>query len=326
MTDRQGRILVIRGGAIGDFILTLPVFAALRSAFPTTEITVLGYPQIAELAVAGGLADAACAIEGRDLSLFFSATAGPHLPLEQAAFFAGFDLILSYLYDPDHIFEANVRRSSKAQYLAGPHRPGPNSGQHATELFLEPLQRLAIFDADPVPRLKLLRQAESPAAIEGNGHRQPRANGWLGAHPGSGSERKNWPEDRWARLLPPLAESTPANLLLVGGEAEEGRLERLAERWPRQRLRIVQNEPLVRLAEQLADCTAFVGHDSGITHLAAALGLPVLALWGDTDAAVWSPRGRQTRIIRHQDGLQELAEEEVLIALLDLMSAGEDSQ
>jgi heptosyltransferase-3 len=50
------RILVIRGGAIGDFILTLPVLAALRERFPGVEIEVLGYPHIASLALSGGLA------------------------------------------------------------------------------------------------------------------------------------------------------------------------------------------------------------------------------------------------------------------------------
>ena len=54
---RDGRILVIRGGAIGDFILTLPVLAALRAQFPQARLVVLGYPHIASLALAGELAD-----------------------------------------------------------------------------------------------------------------------------------------------------------------------------------------------------------------------------------------------------------------------------
>ena len=57
------RILVIRGGAIGDFILTLPVLAALRDRFPQAEIEVLGYPRVASLALSGGLAKAVHALE-----------------------------------------------------------------------------------------------------------------------------------------------------------------------------------------------------------------------------------------------------------------------
>ena len=72
MSRTQGKILVIRGGAIGDFILTLPVFAALREQFPQTWLEVLGYPHIAQLAFAGGLADGTRSIEARALAGFFA--------------------------------------------------------------------------------------------------------------------------------------------------------------------------------------------------------------------------------------------------------------
>lgn len=68
----DNKILVIRGGAIGDFILTLPVLTALRAQFPQTRLEVLGYPHIAQLAVAGGLSDAARAIDARPLAGFFA--------------------------------------------------------------------------------------------------------------------------------------------------------------------------------------------------------------------------------------------------------------
>lgn len=324
MAGRQGRILVIRGGAIGDFILTLPVFAALRRAFPSAHITVLGYPWIAGLALAGRLVDEVQALEGRDYALFFSPKVGADLPAEPAAFFAGFDLIVSYLFDPDRTFETNVHRVSQAQFFAGSHRPGTGLGRHATEVFLEPLQALAIFDADPVPRLRLPRSSAG-VKLRGNGQHPPAGTGWLGAHPGSGSERKNWPEERWARLLAELSRHTPESLLLVGGEAEQDRLSRLAPHWPADRLRIARNEPLVQLATRLAGCTAFLGHDSGITHLAAALGVPVLAMWGETDPAIWSPRGSGARLLRPEHGLGTLSEERVLAGLLDLLAAGKDA-
>jgi len=66
------RILVIRGGAIGDFILTLPVLTALGERFPGAAIEVLGYPRIATLALLGGLAKAVHAIESPGLAAFFS--------------------------------------------------------------------------------------------------------------------------------------------------------------------------------------------------------------------------------------------------------------
>src|SRR5881397_215470 len=117
----RGKILVIRGGAIGDFILTLPVFAALRQQFPDAPLEVLGYRHIAQLALAGGLADDVKSIEARALASFFARDG--RLDQSLARYFAGFALIISYLYDPDEIFQSNVGHSSAAQLIVGPHRP-----------------------------------------------------------------------------------------------------------------------------------------------------------------------------------------------------------
>jgi hypothetical protein len=68
----ENKILVIRGGAIGDFILTLPVFAALRGQFPITTLEALGYPHIAQLAGVGRLVDAVHSIDARPMAGFFA--------------------------------------------------------------------------------------------------------------------------------------------------------------------------------------------------------------------------------------------------------------
>src|SRR5467141_791634 len=99
----RGKILVIRGGAIGDFILTLPAIAALRRHFPQAHLEVLGYPHIIQLAVAGRLVDRAPSIVARALAGFFAR--GGELSEDLADYFSEFDLIISYLYDPDRIFQ-----------------------------------------------------------------------------------------------------------------------------------------------------------------------------------------------------------------------------
>src|SRR5512145_2714850 len=98
----RGRILVIRGGAIGDFILTLPAIAALRQQFPSVHLEVLGYPHIVQLALAGGLVDRVESIEARALAVFFARHG--QLAESLADYFSEFDIIVSYLYDPDEIF------------------------------------------------------------------------------------------------------------------------------------------------------------------------------------------------------------------------------
>ena len=121
MAQTQGKILVIRGGAIGDFVLTLPALAALRRQFPRAHLEVLGYPHIAQLALAGGLVDRVQSIEARALAGFFAHKG--ELAEELTNYFSDFNVMISYLYDPDRIFQANVASCSAAQFIAGPHRP-----------------------------------------------------------------------------------------------------------------------------------------------------------------------------------------------------------
>lgn len=304
MTKPKGKILVIRGGAIGDFILTLPALAALRRQFPEAHLEVLGYPHIAALAQTGGLVDAVRPIESRALAGFFADMG--QLDDATGHYFSGFHLILSYLYDPTGCFAENVKACTKAQFIQGPHRPDESQSTHATEVLLKPLERLAIFDADPVPRLHFPDGPPAPAPL-------------LAVHPGSGSEKKNWPPPHWAKFLAHVMSGTDWNVVLVGGEAEGRRVAELAALLPSSRVTVLHNQPLPDLARLLQRCVGFVGHDSGITHLAAAVGLTGLALWADTNQAVWHPRSPGFHVLRNADGLAHLAPETVFNVLRNLL-------
>lgn len=290
------RILVIRGGAIGDFILTLPVLAALRERFPQAKIEVLGYPRIASLALSGGSAKAVHAIESPGLAMFFAR--GGSLDLEWRDFFGQFDIVISYLFDPDKFFETNVKSCGPRQFIAAQHRPDEDKAIHASDVFLKPLEQLTIFEGDPVARLELL----------GLGKRK----NCLALHPGSGNESKNWPEENWRELVGHLLDHSPLNLLFIGGEAEGDRLQRLANGMPSDRLEIAQHIPLPELALRLAKCVGYVGHDTGVTHLASALGLPTLVLWGPSNETVWRPLGEKVRVLNQHSELAKLTLETVL--------------
>ena len=301
-SSQRGRILVIRGGALGDFIVTLPVLAALRNRFPDTRLEVLAYPQVASLAVRAGLADAAHAIESRPLAGFFARN-GALDPIESERF-ARCDVIFSYLYDPDEIFRENLARVTRAQIIQGPHRPAETSGVSASVQLLEPLERLAIFDADSVPRLRWAGMG-------------PCAEGWIALHPGSGSARKNWPLERWQELVSRCVAQTDWGLVLIGGEAESEALDSLERLIPAARRQVLRGCPLESVAEQLSRCRGFLGHDSGITHLAAAVGIRCLALWGPSNESVWKPRGPAVQTVSHPGGLVDLGLDAVWRAVAD---------
>ena len=290
------RILVIRGGAIGDFVLTLPVLAALRDRFPKTQLEILGYPRIAAMAVDAGLVRAVHALESPGLAMFF--TPNGAFDLEWREFFARYAIVVSYLYDPDDIFEENVKSCGVGQFIAARHRPDETKPIHASEVFLKPLEQLTIFDGDPVARLAI-----NSGEASGN---------YLALHPGSGSASKNWPEEKWRELLEYLLAKTKLQLLLIGGEAEGEKLQRLACGFPEARLELAEHLPLNRLAKRLAKCCGFVGHDSGVTHIASALGLPTLVLWGPSREAIWRPLGENVRVLNQHHALAELSLESVV--------------
>jgi len=314
MPDRPDHILVVRGGALGDFILTLPVFAAVRRQFPQARITVLGQPGIASLAVWSGLADDTKSLADRQFAGCFEAAAP--IPNETAALFARATHIVSYLHDPAGTFRRQVARHSDAIFLAGEFRPLDDAGVHATDVLLQALGELGIQGADPEPRIT----APHPTS--------PRPPGrWLAIHPGSGSPRKNWPVSQWSTFLPRLAEQRPAlRLLLIGGEAEQDLLPRIAKLWPSDRLEVASGRALPELAGRLLHADFFLGHDSGISHLAAALGLAGVVLWGETVAAVWAPRSARFHRIEAGRQLRQLPSQSVVDTLDRFFPVNEDAQ
>lgn len=286
------RILVIRGGAIGDFILTLPALRLVREAFPAAHLELIGYRHIAALAEQRTYADAVRSIEYGPLAGFFAR--GGTLDAELCEYFAGFQQIISYLFDPDGIFEANLRRTGVKNFL--PAHVRIDDSAHAAHQLARPLQSLALYLDDPAPAVF---PSDADRAFADDFFRDETAP-VLTLHPGSGSTRKNWPLDRWreliARLLP-----RPTRLLLVGGEAEHATLDLLDAAFPGS-LRVARDLPLPHLAAVLARCAGFVGHDSGISHLAAAAGTPCVLLFGPTDPQIWAPQNPRVRILAAPDG------------------------
>ncbi len=273
-------MLVIRGGAIGDFILTLPAIRLLREAFPEAQIEIMGYRHIVALAEGRFYADAIRSIE-------YSAMAGFFVPRSELApdlaeYFASFQQVVSYLFDPDGFFEANVRRAGVKNFL--PAYAKIDDSEHAAKQLARPLQSLALFLEDHAATVHP-SAADRAHAAEFLGKVRGRL---VAIHPGSGSAKKNWPVERWRELGSRLL-AGGAELLLIGGEADGAQLATLGAAWRGAPVHEARDLPLPHLAAVLARCALFVGHDSGISHLAGAVGTHCVLLFGPTDPAVWAP-------------------------------------
>ena len=291
----MNRILVIRGGAIGDFVLTLPAIKLLRGAWPHARLEVVGYKHIIALAENRGYADATRSIEYGSLASFFAKDAD--LPTELIDYFGSFDLIVSYLFDPDGVFEANLRRCGAMRIVVGPAKLGAH--EHAALQLARPLEGLGLSTAAVSGKL-VPNQTDHAAAAE----LLPRhARRLIAVHPGSGSATKNWPIANWIALGRQLLGTGDAMLVLIGGEADEAEIAHLRTAWASLPVSYILNQPLTVVAAVLEHCETFIGHDSGISHIAAAVGTRCVLLFGPTDPAVWAPIGSNVQVLRAATGL-----------------------
>ena len=301
----MNRILVIRGGAIGDFVLTLPAIRLLRDRFPNAHLEILGYKHIAALALKRFYANAIRSIESASLAKFFAKDS--QLPTELLDYFGAFDLILSYLSDPDEIFETNVKKSRAETFLAGPSKL--DNSEHAAFQLARPLAALGLSLKDPAAHLFPAnddRRAVSPL-LEKCGE-------MIALHPGSGSETKNWPLENWIELGDALL-AKGRDLIIIAGEADTARTEQLRTEWKGKPVRFAETLPLPHLAA-LLEGSFFIGHDSGISHIAAAAGARCLLLFGRTDPSIWAPANEKVTVLRAPEGNMELLETETVAAAL----------
>jgi heptosyltransferase-2 len=299
----MNRILVIRGGAIGDFVLTLPAIKLLRDRFPKAHLEILGYKHIAALAEKRFYADAVRSIESTTLARFFAKNA--ELPAELAHYFGGFDLILSYLYDPDKIFETNVRKCGEETFLAGPSKL--DNSEHAALQLARPLAALGLSLTDRAARLFPI--SDDRAAIRTLFDMPGKI---IALHPGSGSETKNWPIENWIALGDAFL-ARGDHPLIVAGEADVGRTQSLKAAWKGKPVQFAENLPLPQLVA-LLEGSFFVGHDSGISHIAAAAGARCLLLFGWTDPAIWAPANENVIVLRAPEGKLRLLDVESVVA------------
>jgi 3-deoxy-D-manno-octulosonic-acid transferase/heptosyltransferase-1 len=303
-----GAILVIRLGAVGDVVRTLPAVSCLRRSFPGARIAwaveepsreiLEGHPDLDEVLVLRRRALVA------GMRLGGTAAAAAHLRALAAALRGrGFDWAVD--------FHGTLKSAILARLSAAPRRIGFGRG-HAREM-----SHLLYTDVAPLPRgragripraaraLALARHAgadtsdprrllpvrEEAAAsvrrfLEAEAPGRPRVL----VAPGTSAAQayKRYPVPLLARLADRIAEGSGASVILAWGPGERAAAEEVLARMARRGI-LAPPTSLTELAELARSCDLFVGSDSGPLHLAAAAGAPVVALYGPTDPLVNAP-------------------------------------
>jgi ADP-heptose:LPS heptosyltransferase len=293
-------MLILHQGALGDFILALPSLEVLRRAFPQARSVIMGYPRILELIENRFYADEILSIDQKGMASFF--VRGGPLDLRLSQFFKTFDLIAVFGKNGEGNLIGNLNRVCEGRIIHINPFPRWDEGIHLIDHLLMELSRYGFSASERIPKL-FLNESDRAWAREywmGKGVTAEERGTVIIIHPGSGSKKKVWPLDRFLKLTEVLQKQFSSRILVVLGPAEGPETRKIFENERPGLSILAKGLSLIQLASVMEGCRLFVGNDSGISHLAAALGIPTLAMFGPTDPKVWSPRGKNVRVIRRE--------------------------
>lgn len=297
---RALRVLAVQWADIGDLILTTPALDALREAHPSAHIALLTSPHAAPIVDGTGLVDAVYTLPRHAklpamLRLFW------RLRAEQ------FDAVVFF----HHLStRAGAWKYAALAHLSGaPRRIGLDNGRggfltervpddgfeiHHAEYWLRLIEKLG---ADPLPRP--CKVAVKPFDL-GIGD-QP----YLVVHPGSGgySLARRWDVEKLAAAADRLAEQHNLRVVVVGSASDDGLALRAALRTPAP-VNLLGETTLPELADVLTHAALYIGSDSGVSHLAAAVGTPSVVVFGPTNPNAWRPWNQRTRSVVVRSGVE----------------------
>jgi ADP-heptose:LPS heptosyltransferase len=279
LSTQPASILVIRSGAVGDFVLTTPVIASLRSAYPCARLEICGNPD--SVALISDLIEDTLDINAAAWAPFFVRNSAPVGDLARQI--SSTDLIVNFLPDPDNVFSENLRSLTEGTVLSHSPHPLEDGSIHIVDHLLSAIRPLDIeTTTQPIVSFEdsigLPDDITTPYAV---------------MHPGSGGMNKIWPLERFAEVSQKLVEGL--HVVVSVGPADEHITSEIKHLLPD--IQIVASQTLPQLANLLKGASLYIGNDSGPTHIAAATGTTTVAIFGPTDPRIWKPRGRNVSVL-----------------------------
>jgi len=273
------RTLLYHTGALGDFITILPALSVWKNEHHDDSITLFGRPEIGSFARHIGCVDEAMDVTLPGYAHLFS----PGLTAKTA------DVIGAYshaiIFSSSSLPLTGHCRRLGLMVLDQP--PFPFGREHVVDYHLSLFKDARLFSD-----LKRPRQPQVPVpgdSLLASFSLVPEGERFCVLHAGSGSRRKNWPLDRFVEIGEAVR-NLGKTVVWLRGPAET------SLRVPATGLTI-DNPALPVLAAILSRTRLFLGNDSGVAHLSAAVGCRSIVLFGPSDPQVWSPRGERVRII-----------------------------
>jgi heptosyltransferase-2 len=292
------KILVRAPNWIGDAVMATPALFALRRRFPNTEIALLAKPPIAALFEADPNVDRCVVYErpGRHEGLgglFRLILALRKMRFQLAILFQNaFEsaLIAVAAGIPQRV---GYDRDGRGFLLT---HPCANLPQHQRDAYLGLVERVGCDIETPPPVLTVTpEERESAGAIHG----VTEDDLWIGINPGAAyGSAKRWSPDRFAAVADEMVRRFSVRIVILGSFAEREIAETVRRQMKAPATQLAGRTTLREMMAILSRCRLLVTNDSGPMHVAAALGVPVVAVFGPTDPAATSPGGKGNRIIR----------------------------
>jgi len=307
------RGVIISPGALGDTILMLPLAHFMKQTLALDQLEFIGHADVVSFWPGRSCVDRVRSLEGIAFHRLFSPPEAFELadgdPLIAA--FAGYEWVVSFLGAGHADFESNllftVHCSHAAEVAVLPLKP-PDERQHVSQFYIEALCREApLAEAagwtETAPEPDLSRPLLWPGPddtraghdlLDRHGVEPMRPLAVL--HPGSGGMSKMWPAENFCGLAEALASEGLQTVFLIG-PAERDRLDAACLRRFAGSGVCLDGLDLSQVLQVLTCADVFCGNDSGVTHLAAALGCPTLALFGPTNPQVYRPCGPRVEVV-----------------------------
>ncbi len=302
------RILVIRRGAIGDTVITLPALGILRQRYPDALIEVIGNRDYWEIALNRYYVNAVIDGEARLTPELYSKNG--IIGKETADYFSSFDLILAYMSDPEGIVKENLKKIGARKVVIYP--PFPKGDDlHAADYTAFILKEIGHEVNPPLAPKIHLRTEELEFASQ---FLSPfmKYKPLISIHPRTYGI-KGLPIERFINIGKLAENKIGGKSIWIIGPAEEESLKLIKSNFHSSP--ILHSCSLPKIAAVLRFSSLYLGCDTGISHLAAAVGAPVIALFGPTNPVVWGPRGKKVRVIKTDD-MVKIKEDEIKDVIL----------
>ncbi len=309
---QQGqRGLILQPGAIGDCILTLPLAELMKETVCPGGVDIIGHTEYLGMLPGRSCVDAVRSLDSISLHRLFESEGGFELadgdPLIMS--FAGYSWIASFLGEPDSHFEKNliftVNCSHSAEVITLAMKPVEGSNIHISDFYRKQFveqNELLSGEHNSAVGMPLIRPTSADTyrgreILAENGIMPTRKP--VVIHPGSGGAHKCWHLDNFLSVARILAKEG-AEVVFLFGPAEMERFSELAIAQIRAAGKLLTNLSLAEVLGVLGCSRGYLGNDSGITHLAAAVGIRTVAVFGPTDHAVYAPLGPAVTILRNE--------------------------